>query len=71
MVWVGTSLLTRGVVFQWASTIMTGGRSDYHKTVPVHTHQHLHTRPCSETSKPLSLVNLVPVAISMIRPKQC
>ncbi len=28
MVWVGTSLLTRGVVFQWASTIKTGGRPD-------------------------------------------
>ncbi len=28
MVWVGTSLLTRGVVFQWASTIKTGRRSD-------------------------------------------
>ncbi len=27
MVWVGTSLLTRGVVFQWASTIKTGRRS--------------------------------------------
>ncbi len=25
---VGTSLLTRGVVFQWASTIKTGRRSD-------------------------------------------
>ncbi len=29
MVWVGTSLLTRGVVFQWASTIKTGpGRTN-------------------------------------------
>ncbi len=28
MVWVGTSLLTRGVVFRWASTIKTGRRSD-------------------------------------------
>ncbi len=28
MVWVGTSLLTRGVVFQWASTIKTALRSD-------------------------------------------
>ncbi len=33
MVWVGTSLLTCGVVFQWASTIKTGRRSDYSKTV--------------------------------------
>ncbi len=39
MVWVGTSLLTRGVVFQGASTIKTGRRSD--KTGPVHTHQQL------------------------------
>ncbi len=28
MVRVGTPLLTRGVVFQWASTIKTGRRSD-------------------------------------------
>ncbi len=28
MVWVGTSLLTRRVVFQWASTMKTGRRSD-------------------------------------------
>ncbi len=28
MVWAGTSLLTRGVVFQWASTIKIGRRSD-------------------------------------------
>ncbi len=28
IVWVGTSLLTRGVVFQWASTIKAGRRSD-------------------------------------------
>ncbi len=28
MVWVGTSLLTRGVVFQWASSIKTDRRSD-------------------------------------------
>ncbi len=26
MVWVWTSLLTRGVVFQWAGTIKTGRR---------------------------------------------
>ncbi len=39
MVWVGTSLLTRGVVFQWADTIKTGSRSDYYKTGPVPTHQ--------------------------------
>ncbi len=41
MVWVGTSLLTRGVVFQWASTLKTGGRPDWYKTGPVHTHQQL------------------------------
>ncbi len=28
MVWVGTSLPTRGMVFQWARTIKTGCRSD-------------------------------------------
>ncbi len=37
MVWVGISLLTRGVVFQWASTIKTGRRSEKHKMGPVHT----------------------------------
>ncbi len=45
MVWVETSLLTRGVVFQWASTIKTGRRSDWYKMGPVHTctHPHLYT----------------------------
>ncbi len=28
MVWFGTLLLTRGVVFQWASTKKTGRRSE-------------------------------------------
>ncbi len=42
MVWVGTSLPTRGVVFQWARTIKTGRGSDWHKTGPVHTLEHLH-----------------------------
>ncbi len=64
MVWVGTSLPTRGVVFQWASTIKTSRRSDQQKTGPVHTHQHLHTRTCSQI-KPFSLVNLVPVAMRL------
>ncbi len=41
MVWVGTSLLTRGVVFQWASTINTGRRSDKYNAGLVHTHQQL------------------------------
>ncbi len=45
------------------STIKTGRGSDKHKTGPVHAH-HIQTRPCSET-KPLSLVNLVPVAIRL------
>ncbi len=67
MAWVGTLLLTRGVVFQWASTIKTGRRSDWYKAGPIHTHQHLHTRLCSY-SKPLSLMRLVLVAT---RPEYC
>ncbi len=63
MVWVGISLLTRGAVFPWASTIKTGRGSDEHKTGPVYTHN-IQTRPCSET-KSLSWVNLVPVAIRL------
>ncbi len=41
MVWVGTPLLTHGVVFQWASIIKTGRRSDSYKTCPVHTYQQI------------------------------
>ena len=59
LVWDITTCPWRGVSM---SQHYKGRRSDQHKTGPVHTHQHLHTQPCSET-KPLTLVNHVAVAI--------
>ncbi len=44
IVWVGTSLPTRGVVFQWASTIKSDRLAKDGSSTYTH---HIQTRPCS------------------------